>query len=251
MAASAVRVRGSQPTHRWLSEVVGRVRRERRQLQLHQRTLCVRRLGASLRGCFSDDFVAGTAVLDQDFVGRLAHELHQFLAAGHIDRVGCVVRVRVAGAVPIQTVPAGPPIASAEFADGHVQDLGAVIARGPFVAAADGQLPTHVGLQLQGVDSHALGQQVEGAAHAVLEFRRVGEDASSVDDSSLPLAVRSLKPAIGTAAVELLPFTGSQFCCCFRNPLAVVGVTEVRSQTATAGIGGFFDDPFASAAVNT
>ena len=104
--------------------------------------------------------------VDQLVVRRLAHQLDQLGRAADVERLGRVVRLGVARAVPVEVVPAGAPAAPVVL---HDRDLGVRRAVLPLDGAEgppDRQLPAHVGLGLQGVPALPQSQCVQRAAGA-------------------------------------------------------------------------------------
>ena len=190
----------------------------------------------------------GLAVLHQDGVGLLAHELDELIAVGDVDGLGGDVGLGVAAAIPIEVVAARAPAAAIELRDGDQLHLGVVRALDLVVGAADRQLPADIGLGLDEGDALAQREAVKGAALAALEAGPVEEDAATVDYARLALAIPGLDGrALAVADVVELPVLPIELGCPLEGALLIGLVCEVRPLGAAAAVGGGRVDPLAAA----
>ena len=141
-----------------------------------------------------------------------SHQLDQLGLAADVQRLRCVVRLGVAGAVPVEVVPAGSPAAPVVLRD---RDLGvgrAVLQLDGAEGTPDRQLPAHVGLGLERVPALTQGQRVQRAPGAALPVG--GEVRAVVEDARL-LAVDLEGPGLALAVVvELDPVAPCAPCPC-------------------------------------
>jgi hypothetical protein len=152
-------------------------------------------------------------------------------------------------------VASGTPAATVVLGD---RDLGVrrvVLPLDRAVLAADGQLPAHVGLGLERLATLQESQAVQRTSGATVEVRAVVEHARrlAVDlhRPGLRLAVLVLLDPVAlahrAARVEL-PHLRGQLGDVRRHALLVVGVGEVGSERAAAGVRGVGVDAGAAAA---
>ncbi|GAA2413423.1 hypothetical protein GCM10010420_48710 [Streptomyces glaucosporus] len=172
----------------------------------------------------------------QPLVPRRAHQLRQLRPVRHVHRLAGLVGGRRAGAPPVEVVSARPPAAAVVLADRDVQLLLAVRQLHPLERPPDRQLPAHVRLGLQRLAALPQRHRVQRAARAGREAGTVEEDARTLVEPRLPLAVLvHLDPAAlgGPLRVEL-PELGRETRSVRRHALLVLLVGEVRPQRAAA-----------------
>ena len=150
-------------------------------------------------------------------VDLLAGHGLQLGAHAHVDRLVADERVGVLGAPPVELLAALAPVAPVPLAD-HRGDP-AVGRR--LVLAAEGQLPAHLGLQLDVAPPLGLGRPVEGAAGPGREPGPVEEDAGAVDQPGPEVAVGQLLDHALLPLLVELPEVGGELG---GRPLDVPGV---------------------------
>ncbi len=168
---------------------------------------------SSVAGCTSSGsscaHAAGTHRLDlgevplgadrELLVGRLAHELDELGAVGAVDGLAPDVRLGVAGAVPVEVVPAGAPAAPVVLRDRHLEVARVVGQLDRAEGAPQRQLPAHVGLECVRLHPREHGVLVQRTPVSGGEAGTVEEDAGAVDDAGLAGAVLLLGPVVATA----------------------------------------------------
>src|SRR3954462_9588683 len=166
----------------------------RRMVDSHPARICVghrgsgrRRRGVQREGRTRAQM--GLAPGGQYVVPGLSHQRDQLGGAGLVDGLGADVRLGVARAVPVEVVPAGTPTATVVLADRDLGVGGPVRALDVAEGTTQRELPAHVRLGLHEVHALAQGQPVQGAPVPARELTRVVEDAGSLDDPGLALAL--------------------------------------------------------------
>src|SRR5947209_1351578 len=160
----------------------------------------------------------------QHVVGLLAGEGYELVAQGLVDRLAFGEGLGRLGAPPGELVAACAPVASVPLAD-RGRDMAAAV---DLLVAPQRKLPAHVGLQLEVRYVPLDGGPVQGAAGAAREPGAVQEDAPTVDETSLHLALLAdLDDAPLLALLLELPLLVGQGLGGPLDAPAVGGVDEV------------------------
>ena len=168
----------------------------------------------------------------------------------HPHRIGAHVGLRRGRAPPVQVSATRAPAAPVVLPDGRDQHPGPVRAVHPVLGPPHGQLPAHVGLDLQRVPLGAQGQPVQRAPRTAGEVRPIEEHAGAPDRAGAlgGLALDLVELDVATEAQALppqLPVVGGQLGHGGVQPRPVVRVGEERAVGATAVVRSTGDGPVA------
>lgn len=187
------------------------------------------------------------AVLNELAVCGGAHEGNEFIAVTAEHRLSTHVSLRVAAAVPIQIMAPGAPGTPVVLGDDDDVPSRAIGHFFCLIGAPHGYLPAHLRLRFHEGDALTLREMVECTAIATGEIPRVVEDARPVNDPRSPFLLTDLDDrTVLLGDLLVLPHLPGQFLGPGHHAGLIIGIAEVCSKGAAAGVGSVRVDAFAA-----